>query len=418
MVAAEQEESLSDTENGSDIVSGLPNDAQRHVLYRNDADTSVIKLRRNRIMLVRFAVENYKNFGERVELPFDRVRNYGFNGQFVKDGLLNKAMVVGRNGTGKTNLGLALFDIVPTVTDNPADRRQSDARTFLNGDSMKGYATFEYVFRNGSDTLRYEYRKTRPDTIVYERLDVNGEMYFCRDGGRSDYTRLKRECAPDLRIRIGNGPLSVLRYVNSNTDQARGSPVSFIADFANRMLYFRSDTEGNTFIGPGRSETIPEYIAENGLEDDFAEKLSELGNIKVDISAVRNPDIPGFLVQQFGRARLDFASIASSGTRAFMLFYYWSRKFGEISFLYMDEFDAYYHFGMALNVLRYVASDGRFQTVFTTHNTALIGNEVLRPDCYMVLEPDGLRPFPEATDRELREGHNLSKMYRNGEFGY
>ena len=56
-------------------------------------------------MLKRFAVKNYKNFNGRTEISFDNVRNYEFNKKYVKDGLLNKIIVLGKNGSGKTNLG-------------------------------------------------------------------------------------------------------------------------------------------------------------------------------------------------------------------------------------------------------------------------------------------------------------------------
>ena len=41
----------------------------------------------------------------------------------------------------------------------------------------------------------------------------------------------------------------------------------------------------------------------------------------------------------------------------------------------------------------------------------------MRPDCLFILSGDGrLTPLNEATARELREGHNLEKMYISGEF--
>ena len=82
----------------------------------------------------------------------------------------------------------------------------------------------------------------------------------------------------------------------------------------------------------------------------------------------------------------------------------------------MDEFDAFYHFELARKVISYVCGFDNMQTVFTTHNSYLASNEVLRPDCYFVLNDGNLTSFADCTDRELREGHNLEKMLRNGEF--
>lgn len=40
----------------------------------------------------------------------------------------------------------------------------------------------------------------------------------------------------------------------------------------------------------------------------------------------------------------------------------------------------------------------------------------MRPDCYFILTKNKLTSFANATNRELREGHNLEKLYMSGEF--
>ena len=53
----------------------------------------------------------------------------------------------------------------------------------------------------------------------------------------------------------------------------------------------------------------------------------------------------------------------------------------------------------------------------TTHNTNLMTNQLMRPDCVFILSRDGrITALCDATDRELREGHNLEKLYIGGEF--
>ena len=89
------------------------------------------------IMLKRFAVENYRLFDQRVEFDLVRTHNYGFNKNLIRNGLVNKAMIVGKNGCGKTSFGFALFDIVYTLTDKGYDAHQKDSSNFLNGDSCK-----------------------------------------------------------------------------------------------------------------------------------------------------------------------------------------------------------------------------------------------------------------------------------------
>lgn len=56
--------------------------------------------------------------------------------------------------------------------------------------------------------------------------------------------------------------------------------------------------------------------------------------------------------------------------------------------------------------------------VLHTHNTALISNDYLRPDCYFVWDSETEKavPFHRLTNKELRYAHNLEKMYRAGDF--
>ena len=83
----------------------------------------------------------------------------------------------------------------------------------------------------------------------------------------------------------------------------------------------------------------------------------------------------------------------------------------------MDEFDAFYNYELAENVVKILkAKYPECQIVLTSHNTNLMTNRILRPDCLLILSRYGLTPLSRATERELREGQNLEKMYIGGEF--
>ena len=88
------------------------------------------------------------------------------------------------------------------------------------------------------------------------------------------------------------------------------------------------------------------------------------------------------------------------------------------SVIIIDEFDAFYHYEMADKVVRFFKKNmPQTQVIFTTHNTNLMSNHLMRPDCLLILSSDGrITPLMRATSRELREGHNLEKMYIGGEF--
>ena len=110
---------------------------------------------------------------------------------------------------------------------------------------------------------------------------------------------------------------------------------------------------------------------------------------------------------------IPFYENASSGTIALLNIYrrlVFSSK--NASLIYLVEFE------MAENLVKYFKQMlPNCQIILTTHNTNLMTNRLMRPDCLFVLSRSGkLTALCDATTRELREGHNLEKMYISGEF--
>ena len=82
----------------------------------------------------------------------------------------------------------------------------------------------------------------------------------------------------------------------------------------------------------------------------------------------------------------------------------------------IDEFDAFYHFELSQLILNKLKK-ANCQVLLTTQNTTLLGNDILRPDCYFLFEDGKIANLPERTDKELRLVHNIEKLYRGGTFG-
>lgn len=367
-------------------------------------------------MLRKFAVTSYRGFEKRIELDLTAVRNYNFNTKCVRDGLLNVSLIVGTNACGKTNLGLALFDIVATLTDKMTIPEAKDRMAFLNGDSALDRATFEYEFQGDVGIIRYEYSKTSPDTIVYERMVIDDRTIFLRDGDRSDWSGLVELGAGNLRMDVPDGHLAVLRYIANNTIQSAESPVTSIMDFAEHMLYFRS-LQDNAYIGITKgSEALEDYIIRNGLINDFQEFLKKMAGVDVQLGSAGIEGMPEMLIQRTKSRPIVFSNISSSGTKSLMLLYYWMKHFKEVRFLFMDEFDAFYHYELAEKVLSRMAEETGIQVILTSQNTSLLRNRLIRPDCCLRMRDGRIVSFADSTDREVRMGHNLEKLYRGGEF--
>ena len=63
-------------------------------------------------MLIRFEVENFKNFKNKIVLDLSNTKGYEFKENLVKNNVVRSGVIFGKNASGKSNLGLALFDIV------------------------------------------------------------------------------------------------------------------------------------------------------------------------------------------------------------------------------------------------------------------------------------------------------------------
>lgn len=74
-------------------------------------------------MLVEFRVKNFKNFRQELVFRLDQVKNYGFNINAIENNIIKTSIVYGKNGSGKTNLGLAIYDIKSNIQDNSYEKK-------------------------------------------------------------------------------------------------------------------------------------------------------------------------------------------------------------------------------------------------------------------------------------------------------
>ena len=110
-----------------------------------------------------------------------------------------------------------------------------------------------------------------------------------------------------------------------------------------------------------------------------------------------------------------FDEIASTGTRSLQLLYYWLQKMSTASFVFIDEFDAFYHYKLSFEVCKRLFNLN-CQVFTSSHNTYLMTNDLLRPDCNFILQNNIIRPLQACTEKELRFGHNIEKIYKAGAF--
>jgi AAA15 family ATPase/GTPase len=363
-------------------------------------------------MLKKFSVEGFKNFEKKVTIDFSDVREYKFHPECINGGLLNTAIIYGKNAVGKSNFGLALFDIVGNLTMNNVAPGLYDY--YFNTNNKNGWVEFEYEFVFGKDEIFYAYRKSGKIGLQAEYLKMNGSLYYSRLGAKLTHKSGILEAAPNLNWEH-NMAMSTLKYFFYNTSLDANHPLSKMREFVNNMLWFNS-LEENSFVGyKEKSRDYYTFILEN--EDYLIEFNALLGRSGINNTVAAKKDTDGETRLYFDtKTPMPFFKVASSGTKALYTFFYWYKTAPNVSLMYIDEFDAFYHYELAETIVSILEKISGFQKILTSHNTNLLSNRIMRPDCYFILTQDNLTSLANATRRELREGHNLEKLYMSGEF--
>ena len=121
-----------------------------------------------------------------------------------------------------------------------------------------------------------------------------------------------------------------------------------------------------------------------------------------------------YLVEKYNNGYLKFLNVEPDSIKTLTLFFH--LLYEEISLLFIDDFASTYDYDLAIKAINFLLNCKQVQCICATNNTSLASNDLLRPDCYFILNNSELRSFADSTNRELREGHNLEKMLRSGEF--
>lgn len=369
-------------------------------------------------MLRKFKVSNFKSFEKDFELDLTNINGYEFNKDSIKNGVINNAIIYGQNGAGKSNLALAIFDIIEHLTDK--QRNEAVYKNYINAYSTSNLACFYYEFLINSKVVVYEYKKSDYKTIVYERFQVDNEEFVLFDRTKSSNATITFKGAESLKKDIENTQLSVLKYIKNNTELAHNDindTFQLFFTFVEQMLYFRSLLDGRTYLGfdIGGKLIFDEIIRKNNVKD--FENFLQLAGIECQLSIVEELG-KNTIAFDFGGKQILFNEVASTGTHALALFYFWYQDLKEnskISFLFIDEFDAFYHHSLSTLIVEKLKETG-VQFIITTHNTSIMTNDLLRPDCYFEMTKKRIRSLSKSTHKELREAHNIEKMYKSGSF--
>lgn len=368
-------------------------------------------------MLKKFAVKNYRGFKDRIEWDLSHPSSYTFNPSAIKDGVVKNGIIYGPNGSGKSNIGLALFDIANHLSHKW--KKPDYYLNYANAENHKGSVEFEYSFIFDGHALQYNYSKVAKDLkgeIIKEYLSVDGKELIVKNEENlkiADEFGLTDTAVQSLRDSANN--ISIVNYLLGAVPLAKDHALLQLRDFVENMLFFRS-LDYREFIGlkEGVSSNIEEYIIKNKLTDDFAAFLKAVSDQDYYFATPSQGDNVLYCI--IGNVKIPFMYVASTGTKNLELQYYWLKEMINAPFVFIDEFDAFYHHELSYRIAKLLFK-GEHQVFLTTHDTFLLTNDLLRPDCFFILKDNKISAICDLTEKELRFGHNLEKLYRGGTFG-
>ncbi|WP_440906482.1 AAA family ATPase (plasmid) [Catenovulum sp. SX2] len=364
-------------------------------------------------MLSKVAVKNFRNFSDWFEFDLKTNKAYEFNREIISGEIIKHSIVYGKNGQGKSNLGLAILDITCHLNDD-VNVLQSLSANYHNADSSHDLAEFKYYFEINNTEVLYEYGKLDCKTTIYEKLTIGKQAVLDIDRRKSNIAKFGFAGSETLKNDFTSRAISAVKFISATAllaDNSVNDTFFKFIRFVEGMVFFRTLNRNREFHGQViDSKRLSQVIIEKGKIKDFEAFLNSSGvDCKLDVSGPAHDEVIEFV---FDNKNIEFSLVASTGTMSLGIFYYWYIKLmsNEISFAFIDEFDAYYHFSLSKNIVQKL-SELNCQTILTTHNISLMSNELLRPDCYFILDKKQW-PFYTLVDKELRKAHNLEKIYK------
>ena len=384
-----------------------------HLLFRYD----------NIYMLCFFSVKNFKGFKDTISLDLS-ASNYEFNHECIRDGYAHKALIYGYNGIGKSNLGLAVMDIIINLTDK--HRSLLLESSYRNVETENKIIEFKYKFKFHNSIVEYRYGKTGPESIVYEYLDINNKCVISYSRAENEPLSINLRGAETLNKDINKIPISVLKYIKSNAALESSTEAEVLFSFFNfvdKMLLFRNlDDRAYAGYEIGSGNLYDGIINKNHFEHfiKFLNSANVPSNIEFQKIGSQYKVFFSFITEQNEKSMIDFYDNCSTGMKSLLVFFYWLQNAliddDPPSFVFMDEFDAFYDQRVSEFVVRKIKEIKDCQFILTTHDTGVMSNDIMRPDCLFLMNEGKVHPLSALTDRELRFAHNIEKMYRAGAF--
>lgn len=369
-------------------------------------------------MLKRFAVKNYRGFREELKWDLSQAGNYQFNTHAVDEDrrIIKNGVIYGTNGSGKSNLGLAVMDIVQHL--DQYHKVGSYYDNYLYAGAEDGVVVeFEYTFQFGDKELRYCYSKDKQGILQTEELYLNEVLDFAQYAERrvlfQDYPIIEEA---QEEFRNSKHRISLVLFLSNSLPLGPAHYLNQLKRFVESMVFWSTVGGQNKLSTPEFASNVDSILIEDNLIGDYQTFLRDMTGQDIVFDNPKEGEEDLYCL--IDNRRVLWRKIASEGTKALTLQFVQVHILtsDNVLFAFFDEFDAFYHHDLAYQVCRWMFEKKNIQVFMTTHHTSIMTNDLLRPDCYFVIDGKEIKPINKMTKQELRQAHNLEKMYRGKAF--
>ncbi|XMB65950.1 AAA family ATPase [Mycoplasmatota bacterium zrk1] len=395
-------------------------------------------VRGERGMIRKIKIKGFKGFNKETELDLTKTKNYSWNTNHIKDGIVKNCLLYGKSGSGKTNFGEVLIDIQKSFLN--MERKKESGYVNKNGVHKYAEVNIEYSFYDDG-ILTYHYKKTDENAFIFEELILDTKTIFIRDVENEKYNVYVEGFDTINLSNVKNSQSFIVflfnnsNYSNDNQYYSDYHPIGYV--------YFSIIFGYPTLPSPSTLRSIKlmerdkvDYIEVN---KNLKKTFNEIGYSEYPIYDAENKD---FILKLSSNKNLKFQESASSGQKVLLYiliifvinpflfdrkdqekfgleYEFFGRKYkcdrSFATLFFFDEFDAFYDIDLSLKVLKLIERS-LYQTIVTTHNTNLISNKISRPDCYYIITKNEIKNISSIESREIRIGNSLEKMFINGDF--
>ena len=188
-------------------------------------------------MLLRASFENFMNFEDKFTFDLSNVdEKYSFNKECVENGIISKALIYGKSGRGKSNLGKVFLDLKRTLSNN--DNQFESGTNYLNANGLYPDARFSFEFKFEDTKVKYSYHKKDSNILTYEKLEIDDIVEFEFDFQNKKLIQAK-ELLDNLELDSIDSSYSIIKhYYNSTSPGNRNSSIVALFDFIRKIYVF------------------------------------------------------------------------------------------------------------------------------------------------------------------------------------